>query len=223
MSFLDSLINSLSSSAKSTLNSTVNNAISSAKSGAKSAVNKAVSNAGNAIKKAIETKSKTFTFASLPTTVDELKALQGGDMKEPFASAAMTVLALNMYYTNKEAGIAAFDYVMGPDALSNLAISGIDMSIMQNGDKVAMSYFEGATPDNNYQPRTPYTLKVYEYSNSKDVYEDGYYRLFVKSGGADSERQITLRNKKSTGEWFATEFASLYMGIKQGKEEDPWA
>ena len=223
MSILDSVMRSLSSSAKSNVNSAVNNAVSSVKSGATSAILNAASNAGKAISKAVATKTKTFTFDKLPANVEELKALPGGDMKDPYAAVAITVLALNIYYNDKEAGVAAFDYIMGPGALSNLEITRIDTSIKQNGSKVVASYFEGATPENNYTPGSPYTIKVYEYSNSKDNYDEGYYKLFVKSSGADSERQVTLRTKKSTNEWFAHEFATLYAGIRDAKEEDPWA
>ena len=182
-----------------------------------------MNDAKKALEKAAATKTKTFTFNAIPTSVDELKALNGGDMKDPFASVAMTVLALNMYYNDKDLGIAAFDYVMGPGELANLQKSGIDDSIRQNGTKVAISYFEGATPDNNYTPKQPLTIKVYEFATSKDVNNEGYLRLFVRSGGADSERLVTIRNKPSTGQWFAHEFSSLYLGIKTAKEDDPWA
>ncbi len=223
MSLWDSIKNTFASSAKTTINSTVTNAASSAKRNFRSSLIKAKNNAENAIKKAVETKSKTYKFDKIPTTVEELKALPQADMKDPFASVALTVLALNMYYADEATGTAAFDYVMGPGALANIEIQRINDSIRQNGKKVPLSYFEGATNENNYTPKTPYTIKVYEYATSKDIYDQGYYRLFVKSGGADSERQVTLRTKASTGEWFAHEFSSLYMGIKVATADDPWA
>lgn len=223
MSLWDSIKSSLSSSAKTTINNTVNNASSSAKRSILSAFNNAKNDAEKAIKKAVETKSKTFKFDKIPETVEELKALPQADMKDAFGSVAMTVLALNMYYVDQKIGTEALDFVMGPGTPANIEISRINDSIRQNGKLVPLSYFEGATNENNYVPKTPYTIKVYEYATSKDIYDQGYYRLFVKSGGADSERQVTLRTKKSTGEWFAHEFSSLYMGIKTAKADDPWA
>ncbi len=219
MSLYDSIKNIFGSTAEKALN----NAKSSAKSDIRKGINNLKKNTENAIKKAVATKTKTFTFASIPTSVEELKALPGGDMKDPFASVAITILALNMYYNDKALGMAAFDYVMGPGALSNLESQRIDMSIMSNGKDPAISYFEGATVENNYTPKLPYTIKVYEYGTSKDIYDQGYFTLFVKSGGADSERQVTVRNKPSTGEWFAHEFSALYMGIKTAKADNPWA
>ena len=144
-------------------------------------------------------------------------------MKDPFASVAMTILALNLYYKDKEAGIAAFDYIMGPGELANLQIQSIDSSIQQNGELVPVSYFEGAKPENDYTPSKPYTIKVYELATSKDVYGQGYYRLFVRSGGADGERLVTVRHKPSTDQWFAHEFSSLYLGIRKAKKDDEWA
>ena len=215
MSLLDSLKNLFSQNAESAINQLSHDA--------RKKIDSALSDAKKNVEKAIATKTKTFKFDAIPTTVEELKALPGGDMKDPFASVAMTILALNMYYTNKEAGIAAFDYVMGPGALANLQIQSIDSSIQQNGPFVPISYFEGAKPENDYTPTKPYTIKVYEYATSKDIYEQGYYRLFVKSGGADSERLVQVRNKPSTGEWFAHEFSTLYVGIRKAKKDDEWA
>ncbi len=215
MSLLDSLKNLISKNA--------DNAINELSHSARSKLTSAVNDAKKNVEKAMSTKTKTFKFDKLPTNVEELKALPGGNMKDPFASVAMTVLALNMYYTDKEAGIAAFDYVMGPGELANLQIQGIDTGIQQNGPYVPISYFEGATPENNYTPSKPYTIKVYEYATSKDIYDQGYYRLFVKSGGGDNERPVRLRHKPSTDEWFANEFSSLYLGIKKAKKDDEWA
>jgi hypothetical protein len=215
MSLLDSLKNLISKNAGEAVNQLSHSA--------KAKLTSAVEDAKKNVEKAMATRTKTFKFDKIPTTVEELKALPGGDMKDPFASVAMTVLALNMYYTDKEAGIAAFDYVMGPGELANLQIQGIDSSIQQNGPYVPISYFEGAKPENNYTPSKPYTIKVYEFATSKDIYDQGYYRLFVKSGGGDSERPVRLRHKPSTDEWFANEFSSLYLGIKKAQKDDEWA
>ena len=55
-----------------------------------------------------------------------------------------------------------------------------------------LAYFEGATPQNGYQPTVPYVLNVLADSRPQDM-EPGYLRVFQKTAGADSPRPIKLR------------------------------
>ena len=50
-----------------------------------------------------------------------------------------------------------------------------------------LAYFEGATPENGYQPHQPYVLNVLADPRPQDV-EPGYLRVFLKTAGADSPR-----------------------------------
>ena len=83
-------------------------------------------------------------------------------------------------------------------------------------------YFEGATPENGYQPRTPCQLNVLADPRPQDI-EPGYLRVFLKTAGADSPRPMKLRQKASTGEWFLWEYSSILSGIRIPAAEDPWA
>ena len=47
--------------------------------------------------------------------------------------------------------------------------------------------------------------------------------LYLKSGGADSERPVTLRHKPSTDEWFLWNHTGILAGIRTPKSADPWA
>lgn len=85
-----------------------------------------------------------------------------------------------------------------------------------------LAYFEGATPENGYQPRVPYTLNVLSDPRPQDM-EPGYMRVFLKTAGADSPRPMKLRQKASTGEWFLWEYSSILSGIRIPAAEDPWA
>ncbi|MBQ8492200.1 MAG: hypothetical protein IJ536_06700, partial [Acidaminococcaceae bacterium] len=82
------------------------------------------------------------------------------------------------------------------------------------------SYFDGATPDNNYTPSMPYTVTVsetpYSYQN------ENYAQLWIRSGGADNPRPVTMRLKPSTGEWYLWEYAGLLAGIRIPAKDDPW-
>ena len=86
-------------------------------------------------------------------------------------------------------------------------------------DYVPRSYFNGATPQNDYLPSQPYAVKVSE--NPYSYQNQGYAKLFVKSGGADSPREITLRMTKD-GKWYLWE-QFILAGIREPESSDPWA
>ena len=85
---------------------------------------------------------------------------------------------------------------------------------------VIRSFWAGTSPQNGYAPSLPHSVTFYEdpytYRNA------GYCRLNAVSSGADSPRQIVLRKKESTGEWFLWE-NFLLADIRPPAEADPWA
>lgn len=91
---------------------------------------------------------------------------------------------------------------------------------MDGKDYLVKSYFKGATPANNYTPDVPYVLEFSD--NVASFAEEGYKRLDIRSGGADTPRQVTLRLKPSTGEWFLWDQV-LLVGIRMPVSQDPWA
>ena len=160
------------------------------------------------------------TFNSLPKTLEELKALPEADLKKPEGVAALTVAALNVFPENREECYRMLDFLRGPRPLSNMEKQFIRDRFMDGKDYLARSYFTGANPDNNYEPSTPYT--VWMKDSAAPIAEDGYKIMDLKSGGADSTRRVTLRNKPSTGEWFLWE-QMLLAGIRIPTSQDPWA
>lgn len=166
--------------------------------------------------------SKTFTFAALPKTADELRALPEAEMKDPFAVAALAVAALCAYPADKQASIEMLNALKGPSKLSPMDEQFIRDRFMDK-DYVPRSYFKGAAPANNYTPDTPYTIEVQESAHSRDQEGEGYLVLYLQSGGADSARPIKLRTKPSTGEWFLWEFSGILASIRIPAAEDAWA
>lgn len=164
---------------------------------------------------------RTIEFNKLPKTVDELKALDAFDMTDPFKVAAYAVAALCEYPENKDNCTAMLNLLKGPSPLSNMDLQFIRDRFMDGKDYVPRSYFAGATPANNYAPEMPLRITVKDNPYSRD--NDGYIVLYMTSGGADSPRQITLRNKPSTGEWFLWNFGGVLMSIRIPVAQDPWA
>lgn len=164
--------------------------------------------------------AKTFTFETLPTTLAELKALSEASLQDAFATVALTVAVFANYPKNKEAALEMLDFLKGPEDVSAYDKSFI-ADRFSDKDYVPKSFFEGATPDNSYEPNKPYTITVSD--NPYSYQSEGYATLYITSGGADSPRAVRVRTKPSTGEWFINEYGGILMGIREPKALDPWA
>ena len=154
-------------------------------------------------------------FDSLPQTAADV-----APGETPEETAALTVAALVRYTEDQEAGIAMLNVLRGPRPLSPQEIQLLKDQLLKDRDYVARSHFNGATPDNDYTPTEPYSVTVADSVHSYD--QQDYATLYIRSGGADSPRPITLRKKPSTGEWFLWNHVGLLPGIRVPASKDAW-
>ncbi|MBR4762427.1 MAG: hypothetical protein IK086_07315, partial [Clostridia bacterium] len=152
---------------------------------------------------------------------DEMRAMTEFNLTDPFTVLAFSVAAMNRYPTDREACKEMLNALKGPEPLTQRELQFINDRFMDGRDYVARSYFGGTSPENDYTPSQPYTVKITEQFNSRE--NEGYIKLFLKSAGADTPRQLTLRCKPSTGEWFLWEFGGILSGIRMPKSADKWA
>ncbi len=157
----------------------------------------------------------------MPADLTTFKTMDGADFKNPYKVAALTVVALCLYPVNAPLSIELLNYLKGPKPLSAYEVQFLK-DRFRGKDYLAASYLDGATPENNYEPKEPYAVHVYKTSHSEDLLQEGYLQLFLKSGGADSARGVKLRKKESTGEWFLWEYL-LLPDIRKPICADPWA
>lgn len=204
MGFFDGIMNSLKNTATNEL---------------KKQTVSAVNDAAKSVRNAAGKKEERFTFASLPTSVEELKMLPEAKMDTAFKTAALTIAVLCNYEKSPEDTYAMLNVLKGPEPVSEYEKSRIKDSLRDKYYK-SFSFFAGATVDNNYSPAVPYTLSIFE--NPMSFHEENWATLWVKSAGADSERPIKLRKKPSTGEWFLNDIQCL-SDIRIPKAEDKWA
>jgi hypothetical protein len=162
--------------------------------------------------------TKEIIFEKLPATAEELAALPQAALADPFDTAALTVLALSVYPQDREASLAMLEHLRGPRPMSPYEKQFIRDRFMDT-DYVPRSYFKGAVPQNDYQPSLPHTLFVSD--NPYSYQNEGYAKLYISSGGADSPRQVTLRQAKD-GKWYLWE-QFLLVGIRAPESENPWA
>ncbi|MCR5740357.1 MAG: hypothetical protein K6G43_11135, partial [Lachnospiraceae bacterium] len=196
MGFLDSILNSAGNSISSAVTSGSRKVMNNALKGADKLANQAINN--------IRQKKETFTFDRIPETVDEMKALPQANLQNPFGVVALVILAMNNFNRDLDKCKDMLTFLKGPGTLMNQEISRMNDQL-KGKDYLMRSYFEGTTPENNYKPTEPYKITVFDHPNSYDNEKDGYVTLWVKSSGSDSDRQVRLRKKQSTGEWFLNE------------------
>lgn len=169
---------------------------------------------------AIGNKRETFTFTALPESLAQMQALPEAALDTPFQTAALTVLALCAYAADRQIGTDMLNWLRGPRPLNGQEISFLNDRFRDGKTYLPFTYFAGSTPDNSYTPTQPYTIRVE--SNHVSGEEQGYMKLFIPCGGADTPRPIKLRQRGSDGKWFLWE-QYLLTGVRIPKAADPWA
>ena len=159
----------------------------------------------------------TFTFSSIPTTLEQLQALPEHSLDTPFKTAALALLVLCHYQNDPAATIEMLNDLKGPAPLSVYDQQFLRDRLAGKGYK-PFSFFDGAAPANNYTPTLPYTVTVRD--NPYSYTDENYAMLYLTSGGADSPRGVKLRKKG--GQWFLWE-QFLLSDIRTPAKDDPWA
>jgi len=177
----------------------------------------------------LKNKRETFTFQALPQNVAELQALPEASLNSPYATAALAVAAMCAYETNPNAVVEMLNFLRGPSPLSQRDVQFMRDRLAGKAYKT-FSYFEGATPQNNYTPAQPFRITVtdniYSWISEDSAQSSSgpvnYAKLLMQSSGADSPRPITMRLKPSTNQWFLTE-QQLLSDIRIQAAADDWA
>jgi len=160
--------------------------------------------------------TQSVSFPTLPTTLAEFQALPQASMGSPYLTAAMFVAALSVYPQNRDESIAMMNFLKGPEPLNAREVSFFKEQVSNH---LPRSYFAGASAKNDYTPSQPYTVVVSD--NPHSFGTAGTAKLFVKCGGADSPRPITMRQAKD-GKWYLWEHSSLLVGIRTPESSNPW-
>ena len=164
-------------------------------------------------------KRETFTFTTIPRSVEDLKALPESDLSTPFKTCALTMLVLLNYGDDVNATIEMLNFLKGPEPMNPYQTQFL-RDRLAGKEYVVRSFFEGSSPQNNYIPNEP--LKITVYDNPYSYPEAGWATLHMDSSGADSPRQIKCRLKPSTNQWFMVENLAL-SDIRTPAAADPWA
>ena len=124
--------------------------------------------------------------------------------------------ALVRYPESAEDCFDMLDVLRGPQPMSDS-----EKAFMKErfSDKLYLprTYFEGATPKNEYQPDEPWSIIIYDDPVRPP---DGYAYTMVESGGADNKRRIVMRIKD--GNHYLWEYNGALLSVRLPASEDPW-
>ena len=130
------------------------------------------------------------TIQSIPASLQEFETLAAGG-RQPERICALFLCALALFDKDRDAGTAAMNLLRGPRPMTPYDAQFL-RDRLRGKAYLPLAYFEGATPENGYQPRVPYRLNVLADPRPQDI-EPGYLRVFLKTAGADSPRPINRR------------------------------
>ncbi len=193
-----------------------------------------------------------YTIDKLPETVEDIKSFFAAKEKIEtdengtvwnyggFNAMAANICAACTFkggsnpsdpYFSKDPVREMFEYINGPSESMDIAkaqmdnaISSMKSAIQACGENVYKSYFNGATPKNNYTPDEPFVLEMYKgpyYIEAKETItgeRPTTYMILVKSGGADSEKYIDVYEQKENGIWYSFENQFMHVIANDFKE-----
>lgn len=172
--------------------------------------------------------AQTVKIKKIPKSIEEFVSMRNKIATTPEGGAAMFMLALKMYIDNPELAEKCFVAIVDRNLLregnvyKGYKLLNGDMSLIKNqmnNDKlIPNSYIKGATPQNHYKVKLPYT---YEFSSNKysGSIEAGDFKLFVACSGASSPRPIRMK-KNNRGIWKTSNWSSVLVGIKKPPIDD---
>ena len=177
-----------------------------------------INDVANKAAQAASNKKVDVVFPKLPDTYEEFLALPQAALKDPFDTAALTVLAFCFYPENKELSLKMLNYLRGPRPMMPMELSFI-ADRFRDKDYVPRSYFTGATYKHDYIPQEPYTVSPF--TNPHSDIQENMKRLWLNSGGADSPRYVDVRLAKD-GKWYLWE-QYILSDIRKPESTNPWA
>ena len=157
------------------------------------------------------------TYHQLPQNQADMEALVAEYGREDERRVcAYFHAALVRYPDSADDCYDMLDVLRGPQPMS-----ASEKSFMKErfSDKLYLprTYFEGATPKNEYQPDEPWAIIIYDDPVRPP---DGYAYTMVASGGADNKRRIVMRIKD--GQKYRWEYNGALLSVRLPASEDPW-
>ena len=155
-------------------------------------------------------------FDKLDMNIEEFKLLSDKYLLVPEQSAGMLIIAFYNYIKDENLGVEMINILKEPEKLSNYEISFLKDRFYDK-KYLPKVYFKGATPENDYTPDKPYTIR---FLSDKKTETEEYVKVYIKESAFDTPRSITLRKKAD--KYFIWEYSGIVMGVRKPISENPW-
>lgn len=165
----------------------------------------------------------TLTFNRFPKNAAEWQAVQEQYGNKPEAAVLLELMAFEIYNHDKEEGSKCLEMVNVTNNIPDVTRILKDRYNPQYGDyytpQLVATYMEGATPENAYKAKQPFTIqvrshKVNKYQDSNALKGTVLY-LEVYSSGYDTPwRGISVTKQKGCPYYKAVNCPSLYTQCK---------
>jgi hypothetical protein len=163
---------------------------------------------------------KKIAMRKIPANLEEMRGMAQFAMEDPFDTAALAVAACTAYESSPAECYSMLQALMGPAQPMSEYTRQFLRDRLAGNPHGPRSFYAGAVPGNGYVPSAECAVTVSDGPYSYN--EDGYAKLWLKSSGADSPREVVLRHAKD-GKWYLWGSINFLGGIRQPESENPWA
>lgn len=150
----------------------------------------------------------------LPGTEDAFRALMLEQIATPAGSAAMFIVALNLYVQNPELGRICLNMIRADEPIADAEIRANFAVMAEKHPTVPRSYLKGASPQNGYTvPEGPLVM-LFKLTNERTLKRKAK-TVYVGCSGTGAYRPITLCSKPPR-------YVHKRFGVRREYESDPW-
>lgn len=168
----------------------------------------------------------TVTISGIPRTVEGFKQLQGEIGGTPQGAVALQLVAFEMYNQDKEVGTECVKLNNTETNIPSVMRRLPDIfgkNALDDGyarKHLVATYFEGATPENGFNPTKPYTIrvrshKIHKYERSESLKGYVLYLNVYSSGYDTSWRGCEVVKQKGSEYYKVSNSPSMYVQCKE--------
>ncbi|MBO7697991.1 MAG: hypothetical protein J6S38_03020 [Erysipelotrichaceae bacterium] len=171
----------------------------------------------------VDVRQAKITFDKLPSSLQELKAIDRSGENGRFLTLALLICAYKTWRPDDQNTCEAmmrelFNSPTVKDCYNNFTKEFVKDRMLQNGkwEYIADAYFDGAKSTNGYKPDLPLTITVKEFpylpqtSTIYDV-ELSVDRIVIEFEGADTSRNISVYQDPADRKWYV--WSDTYKGL----------
>lgn len=168
----------------------------------------------------------TVTFTNIPSDYEEFESIYTNFLgKTPHGTAAMMTMAMEIYARDRAVGRKCIELINYPSNVNSVIPRLNDKFGATPGDSYGQRYLpaavlKGATPENGYQPQTPYTMEmkasVNKHQELQIVGSGRVVYLYVMGKGWDTEqRSVEIIRQPGNKLYQVFNCPALYTQCKQ--------